>query len=754
MKKMIGIKKDINAKKGDYIKKGFLILKLLISVIFGFLPSFIFIALFVQYGSPFLNYIKFLSNLNASWIAWLSAIILPPIIYFIGKAIKSGKNIKKILKNKFLLLTLILSFLVVLLLISVQLYLYVNFTLGNDILVKLSADKENIFFTDNFNENVTFKISVTMNPFCSAQCEYEFFDIGTGKEIETGAFDIISVLSKYKTYTLNNENLVQGSQVLNRFEVGCKSKRTLLCYTKEDEKKRAVLITLNYELSQEENKSKEDSKEKIILLGKTLYSIEKRLNESKNNINLINDSFSTDSFSQQLKNLSGIFIELNDSFKNLKELWKTQKFLSLKDELSNTDNKTQNLDIESEELNSIIVSNISLYNDLTENLTNSKQILEKISKMILTASLCEELNEVIFNFNKNIQSLKEKLNLSEKVMLVGNISLEVGKIYEKSQNMIDATSSCSLKENINEENLTKINIASFNESNTTISLEESVPICCFFGKCEKCCDDNCSGKNYPVIFLHGHSMNRALPADYSLDDLAKIKEKIVYENYVDAGAIIISPFTEQKGLWGKINTPITVTASYFFDTYKTETGERTVSSKTDSIDTYSIRLKNIIDLVKYRTNKDKVIIISHSMGGLVTRRYVQIFGGKDIDKIILITVPNHGIDDKIKDYCSILGSEVVCNEMNKDSILINKLNNAPTEKIPIYNIIGIGCDMGDETGDGVVKNSSQYLDDATNFYLKGKCNELNFEFFHETILYPEKSPEIYNTISQIIKKKE
>lgn len=749
------MKKRVEIKRKTYIQKGLFIFKILISITLGFLPSFAFIALFVQYGSPFLNYVKFLSDLNASWIAWLSAIILSPIIYFIGKTIKSRENIKKILKNKFLLLTLILSFLIVLLLISVQLYLYVNFTLGNDILVKLSADKDNLFFTDNSNENVTFKISVTMNPFCSAQCNYEFFDIRTGKEIETGTFNIISVLSKYKTYAINNENLVQGSQILNRFEVGCKSKRTLLCYTKEDEKKRSVLITLNYELNQEKNKFKNDSKEEIILIGKNLYSIEETLNESRNNLASIDNSFSTENFSQQLKNLSGRFIELNDSFKNLKELWETQKFLSLKDELSNTSNKTQDLDAESQELNSMIVSDISLYNNLSENLTNSGQILEEISKMVLNISLCNELNEIILNFNKDIQSLNEKLNLSEKAAVIENISLKVGKLYEESQNIVNADSSCFLKEKISGENLTKIKIIYSAESNITVSLEEPVPICCFSGKCEVCCDDNCSGKNYPVIFLHGYSINKALPADYSLDDLAKIKEKLViYGNYVDAGAITISPIVEQKGLWGKINAPITVTASYFFDTYKTETGERTVSSKTDSIDTYSIRLKSIIDLVKYRTNKDKVIIVSHSMGGLVTRRYVQIFGGENINRIILITVPNHGIEDKVKNYCVMLGPEVACNEMDKNSILINKLNNAPTEKVPTYNIIGIGCDMGDETGDGIVKNSSQYLDYATNFYLRGKCNELNFEFFHETILYPEKYPEVYDIISQIIKKKE
>jgi hypothetical protein len=61
--------------------------------------------------------------------------------------------------------------------------------------------------------------------------------------------------------------------------------------------------------------------------------------------------------------------------------------------------------------------------------------------------------------------------------------------------------------------------------------------------------------------------------------------------------------------------------------------------------------------------------------------------------------------------------------------------------------------MGTETGEGVVKNSSQYLDYATNYYVKGTCNELNFDFFHESIIIPDKYPEAYNLIKDILKNK-
>jgi hypothetical protein len=138
------------------------------------------------------------------------------------------------------------------------------------------------------------------------------------------------------------------------------------------------------------------------------------------------------------------------------------------------------------------------------------------------------------------------------------------------------------------------------------------------------------------------------------------------------------------------------------------------------------------------------------MGGLVARKYMQIFGDADIEKAIFIDVPNHGIDDKVRQYCSLLGPKTACSDMDKDSLFINKLNTIQTEKVPIYNIIGLGCNMGTETGDGIVKNSSQYLDYATNFYVTGSCNELKFEFFHNQVLDPEKYPEVYEIIKNIL----
>ncbi|MFA5019760.1 MAG: alpha/beta fold hydrolase [Candidatus Pacearchaeota archaeon] len=718
--------------------------RLLVSIILGFLPSFLFIALLTQYGSPISNYINFLSNFNVSRLAWISALGISAIIFLIWSIIKS-----KISSKKYLLLLIFVFLFIGLALVFAQIYLYINFLLGQDILVRLSADKENIFFTGNYSERVSFKTTIVMNPFCTASCYYEFFDVSKGEVIEGGEFDIASVLPNIKTYSLEKDELVSG-QILKSFKVRCMSKKTYFCYTNGEESQRTALITINYGISQEDMALSESLKSELLDLGSEFYNSEIILDEINLNLDAMNRSIYVDNLLYSLNNLSNYSAELNSSFESLKTLWEKQDILSLQ---TGIESFRKNLGIfKSGEasLNLEAKSDFSSYNLLIENLNGSGVLLKEAVLKNFTESDCNELNEVVNSFNLALDEFKIRAEINSKTNLVNDICSRIKTISEKSKENLGNL--CPLSENIKEKGIEKISWVEIdNETIPAVLLKEKVPVCCYYGKCISCCDLSCSDRNYPVIFLHGHSISRTTPADYSFDSLVKIKEKLVSSGYVDAGAITVSPIKEEGGLWGKVDMPFAITASYFFDTYKNADGEfSTISSKTDSIDTYALRLKDIVELAKYKTGKQKVIIIAHSMGGLVTRRYVQIFGAENIDKIILITAPNHGIDNKVREYCGIIGSSVACSNMDEDSLFINKLNYAPTEKPEIHNIIGIGCNIEDETGDGIVKNSSQYLDYAHNYYVAGSCDELNFKYLHEEIVNPVMYPEVYEIIKRIL----
>jgi len=111
--------------------------------------------------------------------------------------------------------------------------------------------------------------------------------------------------------------------------------------------------------------------------------------------------------------------------------------------------------------------------------------------------------------------------------------------------------------------------------------------------------------------------------------------------------------------------------------------------------------------------------------------------------------PNHGISKKIYDYCKLFGSNRECEDMNSDSLLINKLNQDVLE-IPVYNIIGLGCDMNGEDGDGIVENKTAYLNFAENYYISGICPG-TFDFLHLRMVEPEQYPEVYEIIKSALK---
>lgn len=715
-------------------------------LVLGFLPSFLFVALFIQYGSPFSNYVNFLFNFSKSWIAWVSAVVIIFLFISISKSIKTIRGLKKSKKKKMTWVVIALSMILIVGLIGWQLYLYINFILGNDILIKITSDKDNFFFEDSNAEEVNFKISVTMNPFCVAECEYEFFDLSQGEVIEFGAFNIASIFSRTKTYILNKSNVDPGSQVLNQFKVSCKSQKTLLCFTKEKENKKTVLISLNNVFSDEEKRVLDNYKSKIISLKQIFYLSENAFTELKNNINSINGSFSYSDYPLSL--LETKFVELDNSFDSLQRLWRLQELDSLKAQVPELENELFDFYNLVGTYNKNLSRDFLVYNNITEKIRISKQILEGIKSNVLPNELCSNLNQTIFDFNNAVFNFENENRLSVKEKIIAEIYSEILVLSELA-NGGSGDSFCDVM-NITEKSFEKIIYSYLDESIPKVVLDEPLSSCCYLGDCEKCCDDSCSDESYPVIFLHGHSINGALPADYSFDSFMEIKSELAKEDYIDVGDFIILD-EKASGLWGRVNVPIIVTASYFFDVYKTSSGKvMSVSSKTDGIDTYAIRLRNIINSIKERTGRDKVIVVAHSMGGIVTRRYVQIFGGNDIEKVILVCVPNHGISDKVKEYCAFLGSKTACNNMNEDSLLMNHLNNYETDSVEIHNIIGIGCNMGYETGDGVLKNSSQYLVSATNYYINGTCNELNFDFFHESILSPNLYPDAYDIIKELL----
>jgi len=426
-----------------------------------------------------------------------------------------------------------------------------------------------------------------------------------------------------------------------------------------------------------------------------------------------------------------------------------------------------------EDYYSIIINSSEFDRKLEEAKRSIEFIALKKSEEYVKGSSLEFRNDILAIIEKEIELKRDysdistsdfNLSISEDSSI--NISAEdmyKMVILDNYDNELFIAENCrdpGFKENFSEtfESFFSANFSSLeryspeiSEPITTISLEfkDNPPRCCAFGVC-----NNCSLKKeaYPVILIHGHNMNNANSPQRAMNDFTKLQQKLQKDSFINVGELNLNLYLSEdiKDLWGMSGNPVSVRSSYYYIIDYKLGSYRMDVQKSERIENYALRLKEIIDVVKFKTGAEKVDIIAHSMGGLVARQYISIFGTGDIDKIITINTPNEGISTNIQKFCSVLGSSKECDDMSEGSIFLNRLN---SKSIPdnLYVIRSTGCKMGETTGDGIVTNESAYLKGAKNYLIEGKCTDALNTNLHTNVLDPELYPGTYNLIKDILK---
>lgn len=296
-------------------------------------------------------------------------------------------------------------------------------------------------------------------------------------------------------------------------------------------------------------------------------------------------------------------------------------------------------------------------------------------------------------------------------------------------------------------------IPPFSKVDIPLLFSQLPPQCCVFGGCKPCCVyPACSRetKKSPVLLIHGHAISRDTAADFSLEGFNKLLSALEKDGFLDAGTI--SAFTKRgTGLSGVIlaDAPVTFGASYYFDIFEEPENYVVVQAKSENIDTYAVRMKELISLAKEKTGSSKVTLAGFSMGGLVARRYLQIFGGGDVEKLILIGSPNKGITGDVSSYCPLLGERLECRDMHVESLFMRKLNAGKNPEIPVTNIYGAGCPMEDGTGDGIVLAQNAVLPFGKNIQINGTCTSVVGPL-HIELLNVEKYPEVYAAVIEAL----
>ena len=466
------------------------------------------------------------------------------------------------------------------------------------------------------------------------------------------------------------------------------------------------------------------------------------------NISIINPAIKTEEFLTQYPNLS----YLNQSCSRLKEL--NQTYFNLRNKsLERIKNESITFPSDSkffESANEFMDNEIRKINNsyiesfekiLLENKTSSEAI--SIINSTLPKSKAETI-EIVYN---------ESVNISLYLLSKIEISGESSKLLSKCSNLE--------KPMLAIENLSFEPVSADIPYKIVSRIDTNVPdtpICCVFSDCRPCCrNESCKNdpKTFPVIFLHGHSVAKSNSPEFSLDAFNKLQYKLQEDGYLNAGNLLYSENESiGEGDLGISGKPVTFKVTYYYDVYRKEGKYDIVPTKSENIDTYVIRLNNIVNVVKEKTGKPKVNIIAFSMGGLVARRYMQVFGSDSVDKIITIGTPHKGIVGIVSGLCPVAGENKECADMQQDSLFLNKLNDPSKQPLQakISNIIGIGCLRNGQDGDGIVLSDHASLNgivNATEFFVDGSCHGA-LGHFHTDLLDIDKYPEVYKIVKEAL----
>lgn len=662
---------------------------------------------------------------------------------------KEGVSQKKERRNfrRIIIFSAIVIGIILIAFLGTKAYLYFRVLVGNDLVLTVHADQENFLVSNHNVSEATFETTVTTNPFCTAECSYDWKDVNTQQVLEHGDFTLAVPTPSVHTELITTNHRGEG-QDLYAFTVTCVSTRTVLCQTSQKPKTRTILVTINYILPSDAIEIKTNTRAQIEHYAQLSAQGWEEFQGLATSVSMLNRTSAHETLRVSLMNVSTTFQVFNASLMNAARTWEEERYEDIVQDLSLVNITHASFEDALTQTNTSVSHTVERYNAFSRNVSELFEQLQTLNQRELTNTTAELLNQTIHQYHQVLSDL-------------GNASFESQEpVVQSLLQQARTLEQTPIQEPFVVLNTTLIPpmffllaLPSVGNTTSVFELHEPASQCCFQGACGACCTNTCAAdqEKYPIIFLHGHDFNKAISAEYSLDTFQKMQQRLESDGYINAGTITLNaPNTAVENVWGRTRQPVTVSASYYFDLYREPTEDRIIQAKAESIENYAIRLRDIIDTVRFKTGKDKVIIIAHSMGGLVTRRYMQIFGDQAVDSVIFIATPHHGISGSIKDRCEFFGAQQHCGDMYDDSLLINKLETGVQPSIPLYNIVGVGCDVDGETGDGVAKNSSAYLMNATTFYIQGTCFD-SFSYLHTQILDPDIYPQTYETITTILK---
>jgi len=98
------------------------------------------------------------------------------------------------------------------------------------------------------------------------------------------------------------------------------------------------------------------------------------------------------------------------------------------------------------------------------------------------------------------------------------------------------------------------------------------------------------------------------------------------------------------------------------------------------LDLLAAQLGKRIEGLLQETGAEKLVLITHSMGGLVARAYLQAHGAARVAGLVMLAAPTHGT------YVAQLGRGANTRQMRPQSQWLQRLNAQPLPPVPVSNI--------------------------------------------------------------------
>lgn len=383
------------------------------------------------------------------------------------------------------------------------------------------------------------------------------------------------------------------------------------------------------------------------------------------------------------------------------------------------------------------------YNDRVDSLQE-----EFATKLRPNQTLQQTLNE--FNvtsirersdFNTIQQGVIEDARNNE--LNTSNTSLMLAVMPELTRESQDFTQRVCSKNFPHQYNFLNASLRELNKTQEYTLVDLPTQRCCNLGECRQCMSE----EKTPILLVHGHAIAESSQPEYSIQAMSNLANTLEQNGYYYFGHVFPERNVEvaQNSVLNKLPNNFVFTTTYYTDSFAEEGEYYRLVTKSEPIETYGIRLSEAVDKVLAKTGQDKVDIIAHSMGGLVTRSYLQNFGDDKVRKTVLIGTPNHGVSGRTARFCNIFGSENACRDMTGGSQFLNSVN-SHTPNIPVLNVIGVGCQ--DSEYDGIVFRDEVELEWAENKVYEGNC-EGAFTL-HSKLNRPRFMPNVYDDIIEFL----